>query len=78
MDENVGVGQKFIVNASQLLASESFTFNGAAEKDGYFLIYGGYGTDTLTGGSGNDIFHFEGNRWGEGDQLQYHLSLIQF
>ncbi|HEX8469371.1 MAG TPA: M10 family metallopeptidase C-terminal domain-containing protein [Allosphingosinicella sp.] len=67
VDENVAAGQKFIVNAQSLLAGESFTFNGAAEKDGNFLVYGGYGADTLTGGSGSDVFHFEGTRWGAGD-----------
>jgi serralysin len=67
VDANVAAGQRFIVNASQLLAHEDFTFNGAAESNGEFLIYGGYGADVLTGGSGNDVFHFEGSRWGSGD-----------
>ncbi|MGA9582098.1 MAG: M10 family metallopeptidase C-terminal domain-containing protein [Allosphingosinicella sp.] len=67
VDGNVGAGQKFVVNASQLLSGESFTFDGGAETDGYFLIYGGFGADTVTGGLGNDIFHFEGSRWGAGD-----------
>jgi hypothetical protein len=67
IDANVAAGQRFIVNASQLLAHESFTFDGAAESNGEFLIYGGFGPDVLIGGSGNDIFHFEGSRWGTGD-----------
>jgi subtilisin family serine protease len=67
VDANVAAGQRFTVNASQLLADESFTFNGSAETDGSFLVYGGFGADRLTGGSGNDVFHFEGSRWGSGD-----------
>jgi Ca2+-binding RTX toxin-like protein len=67
VDANVGAGQRFIVNAAQLLAEESFVFNGSAETDGQFLIYAGYGDDKLTGGSSHDIFHFEGTRWGAGD-----------
>jgi hypothetical protein len=43
VDANVGAGQRFIVNAAQLLAEESFVFNGSAETDGQFLIYAGYG-----------------------------------
>ncbi|MGA9581208.1 MAG: calcium-binding protein [Allosphingosinicella sp.] len=69
VDANVEAGQRFTVNASQLLAAESFTFNGAAESNGSFLIYGGYGADLVIGGSGNDIFHFEGSRWGSNDQV---------
>lgn len=67
VDENVGAGQRFTINASQLLAGESFVFDGSAEKDGQFLVYAGYGDDDLTGGSSHDMFHFEGLRWGAGD-----------
>lgn len=69
VDANVAAGQRFTINASQLLAGESFTFDGAAEMGGQFLIYGGYGADRLTGGSGNDMFHFEGTRWGAADRV---------
>jgi Ca2+-binding RTX toxin-like protein len=67
LDANVKAGQRFAVNGSSLGAGETFTFNGSAETDGYFLIYGGYGTDLLTAGAGNDGFHFEGTRWGAND-----------
>jgi Ca2+-binding RTX toxin-like protein len=69
IDANVGAGQRFVINASQLLAGEDFTFNGAAETDGSFLVYGGFGADVLTGGAGHDVFHFEGSRWGSGDSV---------
>ncbi|HYD38851.1 MAG TPA: calcium-binding protein, partial [Allosphingosinicella sp.] len=68
-DGNVGAGQQLIVNAQSLRAGEDFTFNGSAETNGSFLIYGGHGTDTLTGGAGIDVFFFEGTRWGAGDRV---------
>jgi Ca2+-binding RTX toxin-like protein len=68
-DANVAAGQQFRVNALLLLANESFTFNGAAETDGSFLVYGGYGVDTITGGAGGDVLYFEGTRFGSGDRV---------
>jgi Ca2+-binding RTX toxin-like protein len=67
VDANVAAGQRFTVNASQLVSGEEFAFNGAAETDGQFLVYAGFGNDNLIGGAGNDLFHFEGTRWGSGD-----------
>lgn len=69
VDANVGPGQQLRVNGSLLLADESFTFDGSAETDGYFLVYGGYGADRLTGGAGGDGFYFEGTRFGSGDKV---------
>jgi Ca2+-binding RTX toxin-like protein len=69
IDSNVGAGQRFVINASQLLAGEDFTFDGSAETNGSFLVYGGFGADVLTGGAGHDVFHFEGSRWGSGDSV---------
>ena len=66
---NVAAGQQLIVNAQSLRAGEDFTFDGSAETDGKFLIYGGHGVDLLTGGAGVDIFFFEGSRWGAGDKV---------
>ena len=58
LDSNVAAGIQFKVNGGNLLVGEDFTFNGSAETDGTFLIYGGRGVDNLTGGSGNDVFFF--------------------
>ena len=53
-----------------MLAGEDLTFDGSAETDAKFLIYGGRGTDDLTGGAGNDIFFFaEGGRFAAGDTV---------
>jgi Ca2+-binding RTX toxin-like protein len=58
-----------IVNGQSLLAGEDFAFDGSAESDGKFLLYGGMGADVAIGGAGNDIFFFEGARWGAGDRV---------
>src|SRR4051812_6288063 len=68
-DGNVAAGQQLIVNAQSLRAGEDFTFDGSAEHDGKFLVYAGNGVDTLKGGDGNDIFLFEGTRWGSSDTV---------
>jgi Ca2+-binding RTX toxin-like protein len=68
-DGNVAAGQQLIVNAQSLLLGEDFSFDGSAESDGSFRIYGGHGIDLLTGGDGYDIFFFEGQRWGPSDRV---------
>jgi serralysin len=68
-DSLVTAGQQMIVNGQSLRVGEDFTFNGSAEHDGTFLVYGGHGVDHLTGGDGVDIFFFEGDRWGAGDKV---------
>jgi Ca2+-binding RTX toxin-like protein len=68
-DGNVAAGVQLIVNAQSLRAGEDFTFDGSAESDGRFLVYGGHGVDDLTGGDGADAFFFEGQRWGADDKV---------
>jgi hypothetical protein len=68
-DANVAAGQQLIVNASSLRPGENFTFDGSAERDGSFLVFGGRGDDLLEGGDGNDLFVFDGDRWGENDRV---------
>jgi Ca2+-binding RTX toxin-like protein len=68
-DGNVLPGQQLIVNGQSLRAGEDFTFNGSAEHDGKFLVYGGHGVDHLTGGDGVDVFFFEGQRWGADNKV---------
>jgi hypothetical protein len=57
------------INGGNLLAGEDFTFNGAAEDDARFLIYGGFGQDNLTGGQQGDVFFFDGGTWQQGDKV---------
>jgi hypothetical protein len=68
VNENVAPGLRFIIDANRLRVGEDFTFNGSAESDGSFLIYGGGGTDNLTGGSSTDVFLFGASgQWGASD-----------
>jgi Ca2+-binding RTX toxin-like protein len=67
-DVNVASGVQMLVDASQLHAGEDLTFNGSAETDGSFFIFGGGGTDLLTGGAKNDVFLFGAQgQWSSSD-----------
>jgi Ca2+-binding RTX toxin-like protein len=56
-DDNVAAGQQLSVNAAQLRAGETVTFDGSAESNGTFRILSGQANDSLTGGAGNDFLH---------------------
>ncbi|HMG45938.1 MAG TPA: Ig-like domain-containing protein [Allosphingosinicella sp.] len=58
VDATVPAGGILKIQATQLAAGQSLTFNGSAEHDSSFLIYGGQGDDKFTGGSGDDGFIF--------------------
>jgi Ca2+-binding RTX toxin-like protein len=59
-----------VVDANRLRAGENLQFDGSAETDGAFFIYGGGGTDALLGGRGNDTFYFgENNQFGATDRV---------
>jgi Ca2+-binding RTX toxin-like protein len=68
-DANFAAGVQSRINAGALLAGEDFTFDGSAETDASFVVYGGKGRDTLTGGLGNDIFFFAEDRFASGDTV---------
>ncbi|UVO55318.1 cadherin domain-containing protein [Sphingomonas sp. SUN039] len=68
-DANVAAGQVLSVFGGNLGAGESFTFNGSAETNGSFRVYGGLGTDSFTGGAGDDGFYFGPGKWGAGDAV---------
>ncbi|HEX8450036.1 MAG TPA: hypothetical protein VF652_10645, partial [Allosphingosinicella sp.] len=70
LDVNVAAGVQMIIDANRLRLGEDFTFNGSAETDGSFFIYGGSGVDKLTGGAKNDVFLFGAQgQWGSSDIL---------
>jgi Ca2+-binding RTX toxin-like protein len=69
VDANVAPGARMTINGQSLLAGEDFTFDGSDEKDGTFFLFGGRGTDNLTGGAGTDLFFFEADRWQAGDKV---------
>jgi len=67
-DSNFAPGLQARIEGAGLLAGEDLTFNGSAETDARFLVYGGKGIDRLTGGLGNDIFFFgDSGRFAPGD-----------
>ncbi|HYJ82069.1 MAG TPA: calcium-binding protein, partial [Allosphingosinicella sp.] len=68
-DSNFAAGLQVRINGAALLAGEDFVFNGSAETDAKFVVYGGKGVDTLTGGLGNDIFFFAEERFATGDTV---------
>ncbi|HEU0099487.1 MAG TPA: calcium-binding protein [Allosphingosinicella sp.] len=68
-DANFAAGVQARINGAALLAGEDFTFDGSAETDAKFVVYGGKGVDTLTGGLGNDIFFYAEERFASGDTV---------
>ena len=68
-DANFAAGVQARINGAALLEGEDFTFDGSAETDAKFVVYGGKGTDTLTGGLGNDIFFYAEERFATGDTV---------
>jgi serralysin len=68
-DANFAAGVQSRINGVALLAGEDFTFDGSAETDASFVVYGGKGKDTLLGGLGNDIFFFAEDRFASGDTV---------
>jgi hypothetical protein len=70
VDENVASGQQLVIDAARLKVGENLTFDGSAETDGSFFIYGGHGQDDLTGGTKNDVFLFgAAGQWGASDKV---------
>ena len=56
-DGNVGAGSNMVVDAAQLKAGETLTFDGSAESDGFFRMSGGAGADTIIGSQNGDTIN---------------------
>lgn len=59
-DANVAAGVQMTVDAAPLRGSETLTFNGEAETNGTFRVFGGHLGDTISGGGGADIIQGNG------------------
>ena len=68
-NETVAAGLTLKINGSGLQADEDVTFDGSAELDGSFQIYGGAGSDHLTGGAMGDNFVFTSGTWNSNDRV---------
>jgi VCBS repeat-containing protein len=69
VDANVPAGGRLQVFGTTLRGGDDLTFDGSAEKDGFFVFYGGAGKDTLTGGDGNDGFYFGPGNFSQTDTI---------
>ncbi|QAY75822.1 M10 family metallopeptidase C-terminal domain-containing protein [Sphingosinicella sp. BN140058] len=54
-DGNVAAGARLLVDARDLVRTETLTFNAAAEQDGSYEVFGGFGGDIITGGVKDDL-----------------------
>jgi Ca2+-binding RTX toxin-like protein len=68
-DANLASGARMTVDATFLRTAETLVFDGSAESDGSFLVYGSRGVDTLKGGAQGDSFVFIFGRFGPGDRI---------
>jgi Ca2+-binding RTX toxin-like protein len=68
-NDTVDAGLTLKINGTGLQEDEDVTFDGSAELDGSFQIYGGRGTDQLTGGAMGDNFVFTSGTWGASDRV---------
>ncbi len=62
-DSLVGSGQTFEVNATDIITSGGLIFDGSAETDGHFSVFGSFRDDTITGGQLDDTLQ----GWGGGE-----------
>lgn len=62
-------GQRLTINGGGLEAIEHFTFDGRQEANGHFRIFGGLGTERLTGGQQSDGFFFGEDRFSAAERI---------
>ncbi|HEX2589873.1 MAG TPA: calcium-binding protein, partial [Rhizomicrobium sp.] len=56
VDANVASGTTLTVDGGDVLAADTFQFDGSAETNGHFNLVGSVGNDVLTGGGMSDTF----------------------
>jgi len=62
-DAAVAAGTILTIFGGNLGAGQNLTFNGAAETDAAFRVYGGLGTENVTTGAGDDGIYFGPGRY---------------
>jgi Ca2+-binding RTX toxin-like protein len=60
VDSNVAAGVQMVVDGAKLRVAETFTFNGSAETDGSFRVFGGLVNDVITGSQNGDVIQGNG------------------
>ena len=68
-DAAVDSGERLKVWFAGLQAGEDVFFDGSAETDGHFTFFGGFGSEHLIGGHGNDFFFFGDGRFSVTDRV---------
>jgi Ca2+-binding RTX toxin-like protein len=68
-DGNLANGQKMTIYAGNLAAGENVTFDGSAETHGYFVYYGGLGSDDVKGSAASDGFYFGPGKFASTDHV---------
>jgi Ca2+-binding RTX toxin-like protein len=61
-DQLVGNGNEMAITCGVTTAAHALAFDGSAETNGFFSIFGGAGNDTLIGGQNGDTFDGVGGR----------------
>jgi Ca2+-binding RTX toxin-like protein len=56
-DDTVAAGATMTFNGGQLAANEVLHFDGSAETNGNFRLFGGSAKDVIKGGAGNDLIY---------------------
>lgn len=65
-DDLLSGQQTVIMHGADLGPDNAFEFDGSAESSGGFVVLGGFGADTFTGGGGIDHFLFTAGRFDPG------------
>lgn len=69
VDANVAAGDLLQIYAGGLGAGDDLAFDGSAETNGAFRVFGGAGNDAVTTGAGDDGVYFGPGLFGAGDRV---------
>lgn len=75
-NNTVAAGALMLVDAGVLTGTNALTFDGTAETDGSFWVFGGHGIDHLTGGDQTDTFSFLEGQFSADDRVDGRGGLL--